>query len=273
MSNLVAATVTTIPGLATSGATGCATASQCTTFPGQVTGGTSGLSVGSSSSFGLSSIVSVAVEVLAIASVAALVGIIIIAVVANRADPDPTGRRPQSVYFFVVSFVTITTGIFGSALFVASLLLITAHHSSSAGHSILRLMLVSALIFVISLRFFLTHLRRGLGLARAEGVPSGPSHRVGQSYISVVSFVSILALLLTGVLTIYLIFAVASPTTFGSFGGRSDSVRILIESLYLGLVAVLVLWTHSSLLMPRLAVFGRTSPPADNSLPPNANID
>jgi hypothetical protein len=267
VSNLVATTVTTIPGLATSGATGCATASQCATLPSQIAGGSSGLSAGSSSSFGLSSIVSVVVEV------AALVGIIIIAVVANRADPDPTGRRPQSVYFFVVSFVTITTGIFGSALFVASLLLITAHHSSSAGHSILRLMLVSALIFVMSLRFFLTHLRRGLGLARAEGVPSGPSHRVGQSYISVVSFVSILALLLTGVLTIYLIFAVASPTTFGSFGGRSDSVRILIESLYLGLVAVLVLWTHSSLLMPRLALFGRASPPADNPLPPSVNID
>jgi hypothetical protein len=203
---------------------------------------------------------------------AALVGIIIIAVVANRADPDPAGRRPQSVYFFVVSFVTITTGIFGSALFVAALLWLTAHHSSSAGHSIARLMLVSALIFAISLWFFVSHLRHGLSLARAEGGPSGPSRRVGQSYITVVSFVSILALLLTGVLTIYLLFAVASPTTFGSFGGRSDSVRILIESLYLGLVAVLVLWTHGSLLSPRLGLFGRAARPADNPLPPNVNL-
>lgn len=256
MSTLAAA-ATTIPGLASNGtAISCAAGSPCPSIPNQIAGSSSGLTVGSSG-LGISSIVGVLVEVLAITAMAALVGIIIIAVVANRADPDPTGRRPQSVYFFVVSFVTITTGIFGSTLFVASVLWLTAHHSSSAGHSIARLMLVSALILAISAAFFVSHLRRGLGLARAEGVPSGPSHRVGQSYVSVVAFVSILALLLTGVLTVYLIFAVASPVTFGSFGGRGDSVRVLIESVYLGLVAILVLWTHSSLLTPRLGLLRR----------------
>jgi hypothetical protein len=212
-----------------------------------------------SPSTGIASLVGVVVEILAIASLAALVGIIIIAVVANRADPDSTGRRPQSVYYFVVSFVTITTSIVGSALFVASLLWLTAHHPSSANHSIARLMLVSALIFAVSAILLVVHLRRGLVLARADALPSNPSHRVGQSYVSVVAFVSTLALLLTGVVTIYLLFALAAPGTFGSAGGRDGSVRILVESLYLAVVAVVVLWTHGSLLTPTLGLFGGRS--------------
>jgi hypothetical protein len=209
----------------------------------------------------ISSLAGVLVEILAIMSMAALVGIVIIAVVANRADPDPTGRRPQSVYYFVVSFVTIVTSIFGSALVVASILWLTAGHSSSADHPIAQLLLVSALIFVVSTGAFEIHLRRGLVLARADSASPNPSHRVGQSYISVVSFVSILVLLVTTIAAIYLIFAVASPSTFGSFGGRSVSVRFLLESIYLALVAVAVLRSHSSLLTPRLGLFSRSVGP------------
>ncbi len=212
---------------------------------------------------GISSIASVLIEIIAVASLAALVGIIIIAIVANRADPDPTGRRPQSVYYFVVSFVTLTTAILGSALFVVSLLWLTAHHSSSANHSIARLMLVSVLILAVSALLLIVHLRRGLQLARASDSPANPSHRIGQSYISVVAFVSILTLLITGVLTIYLIFSIAAPGTFGAAGGRSGSTRILVEMLYLAVVAIIVLWSHGSLLTPRLGLFGHKSGDSD----------
>jgi hypothetical protein len=245
---------------------GCSEASQCINGPSQTTGGGGGV-VLSSPSIGIGSIVSVAVEILAIASLAALVGIIIIAVVANRADPDATGRRPQSVYYFVVSFVTITTSIVGSALFVASLLWLTAHHPSSANHSIARLMLVSVLIFVVSATLLVVHLRRGLVLAREDALPANPSHRVGQSYVSVVAFVSTLALLLTGIVTIYFLFAIAAPGTFGSAGGRGGSVRILVESFYLAVVAGVVLWTHGSLLTPTLGLFGSRSRGAGRSTP------
>jgi hypothetical protein len=95
-----------------------------------------------SSALGLSSLAGALVEIVAVVAMTALVGVLIIAVVANRADPDPSGRRPQSVYFFVVSFVTITTAIAGSALIVAALLWLTAHHSSSGSHEIARLLLV-----------------------------------------------------------------------------------------------------------------------------------
>ena len=48
-------------------------------------------------------------DVLSVVVVLALVGLLVIIIIANRADPDPSGRRPQSVYFFAVSFVTLLT--------------------------------------------------------------------------------------------------------------------------------------------------------------------
>ena len=210
------------------------------------------------SALGLSTVIGALVEIVAIVGMAALVGILIIAVVANRADPDPTGRRPQSVYFFVVSFITITTAIAGSSLIVAALLWLTVHHSPSASHEIDRLLLISILITFVSLLLLTIHLRRGLILARADASSSSASHRVCQSYVSIVAFVSILVLLVAAIISIYLVFAIAAPSTFGSFGGRGSATRILIESMYLSAVAVFVIWKHSSLITPRLGIFSST---------------
>jgi hypothetical protein len=258
---LTAATATTIPGLSSASAVGSA-------VPFQVNGGG-----GVGTSLDLASLAGALVDVLAIASTTALVGIVIIAVVANRADPDPTGRRPQSVYYFVVSFVTLTTAVIGSAFCVASVLWLTAHHPASSGNGIARLLLVSALVFAASAGLFVTHLRRGLALARVESVAANPSHRIGQSYVSVVAFVAILTLLISGVAGAYLIFAVASPATFGSFGGRSVSVRVLIELVYLAAIAVLVLWTHGPLLTPRLRLLARAPRRPGPEIPPSGGTD
>jgi hypothetical protein len=51
----------------------------------------------------------VLISVVAVVVVPALIGFFVIAVVANRAGPDPSRRRPQRVYCFAVSFVTIQT--------------------------------------------------------------------------------------------------------------------------------------------------------------------
>jgi len=267
MSGVLGTVPSTIPGFSTGGA-------GSTFTPGGTftpTGGSS--SLGSSSSgiidsvLGVSSIAGVLVEALAVMVVISLVGVIIIAVVANRADPDPTGRRPQSVYFFMVSFVTITTTITGSAIVVAAVLGLTSHHSSSVGHSLTRLLLISILLTAASALLLSVHLRRGLELARADPSPAGPSRRVGQSYVSVVTFVAMLSLLFTGVLSIYLVFALIAPGTFGSFGGRGWTIRILIEMVYLGVVAIFVAWRHSSFLTPGLSIW-RSDPDNPGSLGP-----
>ncbi len=256
-----------------------------TTFPGFGTGGTGFPSSGTyvptptpyngsgpfGSTFGLASLAGTLVQVLAVMTMVALVGVIIIAVVASRSEPDPTGRRPQSVYFFVVSFVTLAVAIFGSALAVGAVLLLTANVSDSASHSLDRLLLFSVLATVIGGVLLAFHLRRGLANARAESHEPSPSKRVGQTYVSVVAFVSVLILLGTTVLSLYLIFAIAAPGTFGSFGGRSWATRILIESVYVGAVAAFVSWRHGSMIDPPLRAWGAsdngsgplTSAPAD----------
>ena len=72
---------------------------------GNVTFGSSGGSVSSSlsSGLGLASFVGFFLDVLLALFVLSIIGVFVIIVVANRADPDPTGRRPQAVYYFAVS--------------------------------------------------------------------------------------------------------------------------------------------------------------------------
>ena len=246
--------VTTISGLMTSGSVPGFSEGSSSSASQNIGNSGSGL-VGSA--LGLSSLAGALVELVAVVAMTALVGILIIAVVANRADPDPTGRRPQSVYFFVVSFVTITTAIVGSALIVAAILWLTVHHSSSASDAIDRLLLVSILVTLVSLALLILHIRRGLILARADDSSLSPSRRVGQSYVSVVAFVSILVLLVSSIVSIYLVFSIAAPGTFGSFGGRGSAARILVESVYLAAVAVFVIWRHSSLVTPGLGIFSK----------------
>jgi len=255
VSGVLGTVTSTFPGVATSNS-GSGFSTGGTYVPTPNVGSSSSGFV--SSTLGLSSIAGALVEVLAVMVMVSLVGIIIIAVVANRADPDPTGRRPQSVYFFVVSFVTITTAITGSAVVVATILGLTAHHSVAAGHALTRLLLASVLVTLVSAIVLAVHLRRGLVLARADSSATSPSKRVGQSYVSAVAFVSILVILVASIFSIYLVFAIIAPGTFGSFGGKGWAIRILVESAYLAVIAGFVVWRHSSLLTPGLASWSRS---------------
>jgi len=189
----------------------------------------------------------------------ALVGVFVIIVVANRADPDPSGRRPQSVYLFAVSFVTIATSIIGSAVVVAALIQLVGSHSGDITNPVARAAVLGGLTMLVSLTLLVTHLRRGLTLARVDADSPRPSRRVGQSYVSAVAFVAILTILFTTVFSVYLIFAIAGPGVFGSFGGRTPAVRFLIISVYLGLVAGVVLRTHRNLVPPGLRIPSRST--------------
>ena len=65
---------------------------------------------------------------IALFSVVLLVPIILI--VANRAEPDQRGLRPQSVYLFGMSFVTLQLAFAGSVLIVTSIFSVIAPHFS-----------------------------------------------------------------------------------------------------------------------------------------------
>ena len=71
---------------------------------------------------------------LALFSVLLLVPIII--VVVNRAEPDQRGLRPQSVYLFGMSFVSLQLTYAGSVLIVTSLFSVIAPHDSPLTNSV-----------------------------------------------------------------------------------------------------------------------------------------
>jgi hypothetical protein len=228
-------------------------------------GGTAGITyqgAGSSSlltqspGLSLSTFFGIFVDLFAVLAVLSVVGIFVIIVVANRADPDPSGRRPQSVFYFAVSFVTLATTVLGSAVVVAGVVVLVGNHSHSVSNPAARAILFGGLVTIISVFLLTLHLRRGLALARADRAAQGPSQRVGQSYVSSVAFVSVLSLLVLGVFSVYLIFALAGPGVFGSLGSRSDTVRVLIVAAYLCVAAATVLWTHRKLVQPDLDLFG-----------------
>jgi hypothetical protein len=209
------------------------------------------------------SVFSILADVLSIVAVLAFVGLFVIIIIANRADPDPTGRRPQSVYFFAVSFVTLLTSVVGSYLVVSALVQLIGHHPKYAGagshvvdDSVARTATLGALITVVSLALLIVYLRRGLELAQAATEPTSPSLRVGQSYVSGVGFLSVLVLLVTTVLAVYLLFGIVGPGVFGSFGGRLPALRYFIDAVYLGGVAVIILVTHRNLVPPGLHLLG-----------------
>jgi hypothetical protein len=201
----------------------------------------------------LLTIAGVVVEVLALFAFMAIIGLVIIIVVANRADPDPTGRRPQSVYYFAVSFVTLVTSIMGSVVVVFSLVALIGHHGAGAGDATARACVLGGLITLASFALLRTHLRRGVSLVGSE--TTSPSRRVAQSYVSAVAFLSILILLAVTILAIYLIFVLIGPGVFGSLGGRTSAWRALLDALYVGGVAGLVLQTHRNLVSPGLQFF------------------
>jgi hypothetical protein len=81
-------------------------------------------------------------------------------------------------------------------------------------------------------------------------------------------------LLFASVAVAYLVFALAGPGVFGSFGGRTPAWRYLIDALYVDAAAAVVLVTHRNLVSPGLHLFSpgwrRGGTPTQVSAPPPA---
>ena len=147
----------------------------------------------------------------------------------------PSGRRPQSVYCFAVSFITLATSIIGSAVVASGVVRLVGIPSGSITNSVVRTIVVGGLVTVISLVLLITHLRRALVLARAEDAVPSPSQRIGQSYVSAVAFVSVLSLLVISVVATYLtshgpVLASSVPSGVGDPRRASWSLRSIWES-------------------------------------------
>jgi hypothetical protein len=191
-------------------------------------------------------VVAVIAIALAIFSVVLLVPVILI--VANRAEPDARGQRPQSVYSFGMSFVTLQLTFAGSVLIVTSLFSVIAPHGAPLTNSVARSVVIGALFVVIAGATLLLHLRRGIETARGDGAVTGPNLRVMHSYTGVVAFIYVLQLIIALGFAVYLVFALVSPGVFGSVGSsRSGTLALLLDLVYVMLASAYIVVAHASI--------------------------
>ncbi|MHB1582629.1 MAG: hypothetical protein ACYCU7_03670 [Acidimicrobiales bacterium] len=197
------------------------------------------------------------------------IGVFVIVVVANRADPDPSGRRPMSVYLFAISFVSLFATVGGLVAVVASLVELIGGHG--VADQVARGVLLGGLVAVVSLAVLVVHLGRGLAFARVDPT-GGPSQRVARSYVAAVAFAAVLLLIVATIAVVYLVVDINAPGVFG-IGGTDEAARLLVVAAWLDLIALAILVTHRNLVSPGLR-FGRrpvVPPPPPAPPPPGAS--
>jgi hypothetical protein len=186
---------------------------------------------------------------------AAFVGIFVVIVVANRADPDPTGRRPLAVYLFGVSFFSVFVVLFGTFAIVLGLVQLIGSHPdvlSSARHpvgdAVARVVVLGGLIVGVAVLLLLSFLRRALRLPEVSQRQAGPVTRVAQSYAASVSFVSLFIGAISVVVFLYEVLRILAPGVFQLSGSRVDAARTLLAAFYLTLASGAVVAVHARLL-------------------------
>ena len=183
---------------------------------------------------------------IALSSVVALIPVILL--VANRAEPDQRGLRPQSVYLFGMSFVTLQLTFAGSVLIVTAIFSVLAPHDSPLTNGLAREIVIGALLAVLAGTTLLLHLGRGIETARGDGAVTGPNLRVMHSYAGVVGFIYFLQFILALGVTVYLVFALIAPGVFGHVGTtRGGILAMLLDLVYVMLASAYIVVAHSSL--------------------------
>jgi hypothetical protein len=191
-------------------------------------------------------IVAALAVLIALVSIVLLVPVILI--VANRAEPDPRGLRPSSVYLFGMSFVTLQLTFAGSVIIISSLFSVIAPHYTPLTNSVARSVVIGALFAVLAGAALLLHLGRGIETARGDGGAAGPNLRVMQSYAGVVGFIYFLQLIFSLGIAIYLVFALIAPGVFGSIGtSRGGTLALLLDLVYVMLASAYIVAAHSAI--------------------------
>ena len=182
-----------------------------------------------SSGFLQSGAVSIVILFLLLLSSAGSVMTYVIIVIANRADPDPTGKRPMAAYLFGGSFVSLWIAYMGSIIVVEALVSLL-HSNAPSSNTVARMVVVGFLMVLVGGVTHVMHRQRGLALSDSETDPSSPTKRVMRSYVAAVSFISVLIAIISAMVFGYLIFQLVAPGVFGLPGPvptrcRRSSIR------------------------------------------------
>lgn len=194
------------------------------------------------------------IAVVSFLGLAIIAGILIIVVVANRAEPDNSGRRPLAVYFFGMSFISVFLTLFGTYAIVLGLVQLIGTHEQTivqplsvhpVGDAVARVVVISGLVVLVGVVLLTTHLRRGLALPEWKYGVYGPVGRVAQSYAAAVCFVGVLVVSLAFVGVGYEVCRLIAPGVFESTGPQIAVVRTVISLVYLLFAAVAMVLLHS----------------------------
>ena len=182
----------------------------------------------------------------------------VIIVVANRAEPDPRGVRPRCVYLFSMSFVMLQIAYAGTILIITSLFSLIGPHLVPLTNGIARSVVIGGILLLIAGITMFVHLGKGVDAARGDGRVDGPNMRIQHTYVSVVTFLYIVIMVVTLAVSIYFIFELIGPGVFGGAGhGRSAIVQNLLDTLYVTVASGLIVLAHSRLGGPSIFPFRR----------------
>jgi len=203
-------------------------------------------------------IVGTYVSVLVLLSVLASVGSIvtyIIIVVANRAEPDPTGNRTSAIYHVGTAFIALWLEIAGViTIFVTLFNLIgagsTANFSTEVhplGDSTIRGITIGLLLSIVGGYTAVTHRAKAIDLASSDEVAASPSKRVVRSYAAVVSFISVFVVVITLLVFVWSVLGLIAPGVYET-GTRTGDVRVLLDAATVLAVFSWIFSTHRRLM-------------------------
>jgi hypothetical protein len=180
----------------------------------------------------------------------------VIVVIANRADPDPSGKRPMAAYLFGGSFLSLWITYTGSILIVEALVSLL-HSNAPDTNTVARIVAVGFIMVLVGGVAYMSHRQRGLALADSETDPSSPTKRVMRSYVAAISFISVFIVLISTMVLGYLIFQLVAPGVFGAGGTRADTLSSILDSVYVVGATAFIFFTHQALAPAALRLIPR----------------
>jgi hypothetical protein len=188
-----------------------------------------------------------------LASVGSIVTYVII-VVANRAEPDPSGNRTNAIYHVGTAFVALWLEIAGViTIFVTLFALIGAGSRTRfsteihpLGDSTVRGITIGLLLSIVGGLTALTHRAKAIELARNDEVVASPSKRVLRSYAAVVSFICVIVVVVTLLAIAWSLLGLIAPGVYQT-GSRTVDLRLLLDEVTVLAVFSWVFMTHRSL--------------------------
>jgi hypothetical protein len=207
----------------------------------------------------VSTYVSVLLLLIVLASVGSIITYIII-VVANRAEPDPTGKRTSAIYHVGTAFLTLWLEVAGVITIFATLFaLIGAGNNTYIGSEVhplsdatIRGVTIGLLLFVVGGILTHTHRRKAVELAETESDEASPSKRVVRSYAAVVSFISVIVMVVAVLAAVWAVLGLVAPGVY-QIGSRTSDVRALLDEATVLAVFAGVFSTHRRLVGVRRA--------------------